>query len=147
MPLRTSGGSASIAEILAKRVKQKAEPVHVTEGATHLRNDTGYLEAGILEISEAIGDTGDLRANVARARRLMHSNRMEEAGFMVCAMRAHALLKERARNGRRSVRRPGAYYFSILEGILDEVRARKRENSDPSSDDASDGHLERKRAA
>ncbi|MFN0146553.1 MAG: hypothetical protein ACKVT1_08590 [Dehalococcoidia bacterium] len=147
IPVRTAGGSSSVAEILAKRLKVAKEPVHVTEGATPLGSDSGYLEAGILEISEAIGDVGDLRANVARARRLMKVHAMDESGFMVCAMRAHALLKERARTGRRSVRRPGAYYFSILEGILDEVRQRKRDSGPGTADAAVDGHLAQERAS
>ncbi len=147
IPVRTAGGSASVAEILAKRLIDAKPSVHVTEGATQLRSADGYLEAGILEISEAIGDVGDLRANVARARRLMKGHGLDEPGFMVCAMRAHALLKERARTGRRSVRRPGAYYFSILEGILDEVRQRKRDSGPGTADAAIDGYLVQKRAA
>ncbi len=90
---------------------------------------TGQLESGITEISEAIGDTANGRSNVVRASRLLARSGLSESGFMVCVFRAHALLKERSRNGRRPVRRAGAYFFRILEDLLDEVAARRRVTS------------------
>ena len=146
IPVRKSGGSASIAEIIAKRTKP-TDGITIGGRAVHLPDKSGYLEAGIIEISEAIGDVGDLRANVARARRLMTVYGLDESSFMVCAMRAHALLKDRARTGRRPVRRPGAYFYSIVTGILDEVRQRHRDSARVASRDSVDVQLDEERAS
>jgi hypothetical protein len=118
-----------LAAILAAR-KQNG-PVRESLAALPVRPvrlaaGTGQLESGITEISEAIGDTANGRSNVVRASRLLARSGLSESGFMVCVFRAHALLKERSRNGRRPVRRAGAYFFRILEDLLDEVAARRR---------------------
>lgn len=141
------GGSASLAEILLAKRAGGRVPIRIADGTAVPSRSPDYLESGIREISERIGDTGDLAANVARSKRLMRSHGMDEASFMVCAMRAHALLKERSRNGRRAVRRPGAYFFSILEGILEEIARRNREKNGIGTATATDGHFPQKRAS
>ena len=140
-PPRT-GGSASLREIIANRRNSPVPP-----GATRLQTSASYLEASVLEVSKAIGDTAEPASNVRRAKRLMLENGLDEASFVVCILRAQALLKERSRHGRRSVRRPGAYFFSILEGILDEIRAKKALRDLSNDDGATDVHLARKRAS
>ena len=72
---------------------------------------------------------------------------LDESSFMVCAMRAHALLKDRARTGRRPVRRPGAYFYSIVIGILDEVRQRHRDSARVASRESVNVQLEEERAS
>lgn len=99
-----------------------ARPVQFTAGS-------GQLEAGIAEISELIGDADNVRSNIVRARRLLAKSGLSESGFMVCVLRAHALLRERSRTGRRPVRRAGAYFFRIVEDLLDDATERRRAQS------------------
>lgn len=121
-----------LAAILAARkqngpVRESLEALPVRP--VRLAAGTGQLASGITEISEAIGDTANGRSNVVRASRLLARSGLSESGFMVLVFRAHALLKERSRNGRHPVRRAGAYFFRILEDLLDEVAARHRATS------------------
>jgi hypothetical protein len=129
------GGTSSLAEMMAARLATKRAPavdtVEVPPGATQLHNEPGYLASIVEQVSQEIGDTADIGSNVARSRRLMARYDLEEAGFAVVILRAQALLRERSRNGRRPVRRPGAYLFRIIEDLLLESRARKA-NLEPS---------------
>jgi hypothetical protein len=124
-----AGSTASVAEMMAARIAARrqasVDTVAVPEGATQLHNEPGYLASIVEQVSQDIGDTADIGSNVARSRRLMGRYDLEEAGFAVVILRAQALLKERSRNGRRPVRRPGAYLFRIIEDLLIESRARK----------------------
>jgi hypothetical protein len=145
------GGTSSLAEMMAARLAAKRAPaidtVEVPPGATQLHNEPGYLASIVEQVSQEIGDTADIGSNVARSRRLMARYDLEEAGFAVVILRAQALLRERSRNGRRPVRRPGAYLFRIIEDLLIESRARKA-NLEPSMDAVPpDVHLRAKRAS
>ncbi len=143
-PRARVGGSASLGEILASR-RNAAASVH--HGVTSLKTAADYVDATVLDVSNAIQDSADPSSNVARARRMMLASGLDDASFVVCLLRAQALLKERSRNGRRSVRRPGAYFFSILEGILGEIRAKKALRGPTDGQDAAAVHFGRKRAS
>lgn len=143
----------SLAEIVRSRgvlpaMEQEPEEELMRSGRYAKRP---YLDSLIRGISQIFDDESSTDANIVRAHRLQERSGLDEETFTQCVFRARSLVKERRlRHRGSSVRRPGAYFFTILEDLANEAQAapsaRNRPLSASESPGADVGHLAPKRA-
>lgn len=127
-PLAT-GNPEALRELVRRRFPASPPPAPGCAPSQYL--DRPYLDSLIRGVSQIFDDTDNLDANLVRAHRLQERYRLDEETFSQCVFRARSLVKERRLTRRGgSVRRPGAYFFTILEGLAAEANghgsARKR---------------------
>jgi hypothetical protein len=125
----------SLAELLRSRVPpQPSEPVpRANEERQPWRYaERPYLDSIIRGVSQIFGDGANTDANLVRAHRLQERYRLDEETFTQCVFRARSLVKERRLSRRGgSLRRPGAYFFTILEDLANEASAARSSQNGP----------------
>lgn len=117
VPVASRGGTASLAEILGRRRDPKRTDGIGTAG-DHAVEPTEALTAAITEVAQEFGDEHCLGPDLARTRSLLSRSGLSEEALIERVYRARSLVRERIRDGATDVRRRGAYFFVVLEGLL-----------------------------
>jgi len=119
---------SSLADIVRNRVPTPSierAPSRPPKGGRYA--ERSYLDSLIRGISQIFNDDENTGANIIRAHRLQERAGLDEETFSQCVFRARSLVKERRlRHRGDSVRRPGAYFFTILEDLANEARMERK---------------------
>ncbi len=123
----------SMAELLRSRVQRPAPVPHEERTPPGRYAERPYLDSIIRGVSQIFGDETNTETNLVRAHRLQERYRLDEETFTQCVFRARSLVKERRLSRRgASLRRPGAYFFTILEDLANEACAARASHNGPS---------------
>jgi Helix-turn-helix domain len=111
VPRVRSGEFTTVGELIAARRQKES-----SERAQKPTEPPLQIRATIRQLTDEFGDGSHRASNVTRVARLFSSSQMDGSVFVSLLYEARAITKDRARDA--IMRRPMAYYFSVLEDLL-----------------------------
>jgi len=116
---RRTSEFAGVGDLLAQRRQLRTNGPNPRQGT----EPPLQIRATVRQLTDEFGDTTHRASNVTRVARLFARSQMEASAFVSFLYEARSITKDRASDS--VMRRPMAYYFTVLEDLLGLLPARE----------------------